>query len=118
MQINEIFELAQYDEAYKFVLENKISVIKDLGDEKYQIIELPQPTLDELASLKRLERDMVLAKSDFMFNSDYPVTTENESKLTQYRQYRQYLRDIPAHVNFPKVEIMTFDEWLSIFCQV
>lgn len=55
MNINDIFDLNKYDEAYKFVSENKGTTIKDLGDGKYQIVELAKPTLDELKEAKRQE---------------------------------------------------------------
>ena len=55
MQINEIFDLSQYDKAYKFVSENEGITIQDLGARKYQIVEIPSPSLDELKALKREE---------------------------------------------------------------
>ena len=55
MQINEIFDLSQYDEAYAFVSENEGATIQDLGDGKYQIIKLPELALDELKKAKREE---------------------------------------------------------------
>lgn len=55
MQINEIFDLSQYDEAYKFVCGNKGITIKDLGGGKYKIVELPKPSLDDLKLAKRKE---------------------------------------------------------------
>lgn len=55
MQINDIFDLSQYDEAYKFVSENKGTTIQDLGMGKYQIVEFSKPSLDELKLIKRVE---------------------------------------------------------------
>lgn len=55
MQINEVFDLSQYDEAYKFVSGNKETTIKDLGGGKYKIVELPKPSLDDLKLAKRAE---------------------------------------------------------------
>ena len=55
MQINDIFDLSQYDEAYKFVINNTDVTIKDLGDGKYQLVELPKPSLEELKIIKRAE---------------------------------------------------------------
>lgn len=55
MQINEVFDLSQYDEAYKFVSENEGTTIEDLGGGKYKIVELPKPSLDELKLAKREE---------------------------------------------------------------
>lgn len=55
MNINDIFGLDKYDEAYQFVSENKGTTIKDLGNGKYKIVELPKPSLDELKAEKRAE---------------------------------------------------------------
>ena len=55
MNINDIFDLSQYDEAYKFVSENKGTTIEDLGGGQYKIVTIPTPTLDELKTEKREE---------------------------------------------------------------
>ena len=55
MDINIVFGLDQYDEAYAFVNENEGTTIQDLGDGQYQIIELPKPSLTELKDAKREE---------------------------------------------------------------
>lgn len=55
MNLNDIFGLSRYDEAYKFVSENKGTTIEDLGGGKYKIVELPKPSLDELKLAKRAE---------------------------------------------------------------
>lgn len=61
MQINDIFDLSQYDEAYKFVSENKGTIIQDLGDGQYQLIAIPEPSLDEL---KQQKHDEINAERD------------------------------------------------------
>ncbi len=55
MQINDIFTIEQYDEAYAFICKNQGTKIVDLGNGQYSIVEIPQPTLDELKALKRAE---------------------------------------------------------------
>ena len=55
MQINDIFDLDKYDEAYKFVSENEDAIIEDLGQGQYKIIEIPKPSLEELKKQKREE---------------------------------------------------------------
>lgn len=55
MDINIVFGLDQYDEAYAFVSENAGTTIQDLGDGQYQIVELPKPSLTELKEAKREE---------------------------------------------------------------
>lgn len=55
MNINDIFSIEQYDEAFDFVSKNEGTTIQDLGEGKYQIIKLPEPSLEELKNLKREE---------------------------------------------------------------
>lgn len=54
---------------------------------------------DELkATNARLERDALLRESDWTQVLDSPLT---DDKKTQYRTYRQALRDITLHQNWP-----------------
>ncbi len=46
----------------------------------------------------RTERDIRLAKTDFLMASDYPLTTEER---LLWQAYRQALRDITKHTLFP-----------------
>lgn len=55
MQINDIFDLSKYDEAFEFVSQNEGTTIQDLGNEQYKIVELSKPSLDELKTEKREE---------------------------------------------------------------
>lgn len=55
MNINDIFDLYQYDEAFDFVSKNEGTTIQDLGEGKYQIVEIPKSSLDELKEAKRAE---------------------------------------------------------------
>lgn len=64
MQINEIFDLSKYDEAYKFVSENKGTTIEDLGNGQYKIVELSKPSLDELKLAKRAEINQARDKAE------------------------------------------------------
>ena len=40
-------------------------------------------------------------------------TTESEDTYRNYLLYLQYLRDIPQSVNFPNIEVLTFDKWVN-----
>ena len=55
MQINDIFYLSDYDEAYEFISNNEGTTIQDLSGGRYKIIKLPSPSLDELKLAKRAE---------------------------------------------------------------
>ena len=41
-------------------------------------------------------------------------TTESEDTYRNYLLYLQYLRDIPQQLEFPNIEVLTFDEWLNL----
>ena len=108
MNINDIFTIEQYDEAYEFVIENEGTTIEDLGGRQYQIVELPKPSLDELKLAKRAERDTMLKSTDIYMLSDYPVA---DAEREQYKQYRKYLRDYTLAENWWQTEPLGFDEW-------
>ena len=38
-------------------------------------------------------------------------TTESEDTYRNYLLYLQYLRDVPQQLEFPNIEVLTFDEW-------
>ena len=79
-----------------------------VGDGTYRLEEIPEPTTDELAAQKRLERDNLLAETDKYMLPDFPIT---EEKLAQYKAYRQYLRDLPEQAGFPNVDVLSFGDW-------
>ena len=60
------------------------------------------------AAERRLERNMLIAATDKYMFADYPIS---EGEREKYRQYRQYLRDIPEQESFPDEAIKTFGEW-------
>ena len=68
----------------------------------------PEPSVEELSAQKRSERDAMLRATDVYMLSDFPISDE-EREL--YKQYRQYLRDLPTAEGFPEVEVMRFEEW-------
>ena len=38
-------------------------------------------------------------------------TTESEDTYRSYLIYLQYLRDVPQQLEFPNIEVLTFDKW-------
>lgn len=56
--------------------------------------------LDDISkhSLARAHRNKLLAESDFSQMTDVPMTDE---KRAEWRTYRQQLRDLPAHEDWP-----------------
>ena len=56
----------------------------------------------------RAKRNELLCQTDKYMLADFPVA-EDEREL--YRQYRQYLRDVPEQEDFHDEAIKTFEEW-------
>ena len=110
MNINDIFELDKYNEAYEFVSENKGTTIEYLEGGKYKIVELPKTTIEELSEIKRIERNSLLGKTDAKMLPDFPISAE-EKEL--WLLYRQYLRDITKDPAFPNVDVLNFANWLG-----
>ena len=61
--------------------------------------ELPPPSTSFLAAQIRSQRDALLAKSDWTQAEDSPLSSCEKEK---WRQYRQFLRDIPTQKGFPE----------------
>ena len=57
-------------------------------------------SIDHLKSQKRIDRNELLAETDWMANSDYNMSDE-------WKAYRQALRDLPAQSGFPNVDFPT-----------
>ena len=58
-------------------------------------------TDEELASLARSDRNLLLDQSDWTQMPDSPLTDEVK---TSWATYRTALRDLPAHENWPSLE--------------
>ncbi len=65
-------------------------------------------TSEQKAESKRAERDVILKATDVYMLPDFPIS-EDQREL--YKQYRQYLRDLPAMEGFPEIGVMSFKEW-------
>ena len=79
--------------------------------------EKPEPTIEEKSNQVKSIRNQYL--SDTLARCDrYEKqkaigldTTEFEDTYRNYLLYLQYLRDIPQQLEFPNVEVLTFDKW-------
>lgn len=90
--------------------QNNAMIVK-LDSDEYEIVAIPDSTTDEIASQKRAQRNALLEATDkYTSVPDLPITDEVRE---QYKEYRQYLRDIPTNPAFPNVEILTFDAWVE-----
>lgn len=64
------------------------------------IVSDPVPLTDEQqAIIVRAKRDALLAETDYLLMSDYPVSEET---LEAVKAYRQALRDVPEQSGFPQ----------------
>lgn len=109
----------EYEQIFRFVNEkcNKSGEYAvDCFDNRYTVRKKSEiearvasmVTPEQKAESRRYERDAKLKATDVYMLPDYPIS-EGERGL--YKQYRQYLRDLPAAENFPEVEVMSFKEW-------
>lgn len=101
-EIGQIFEGEYPPEAAVFCNSRGDCYIDEIepqnGVRRFQIVAVPEPTLDELASQVRAERDMKIAKTDYYMMPDYPSDSNN---IEEMKVYRQALRDIPKQEGFP-----------------
>ena len=76
-----------------------ITELEKEGDKRrFQIVAVPEPTTEEIAAQVRAKRDALLAETDFLMMSDYPLGEEDATAL---KAYRQELRDVPTQEGFP-----------------
>lgn len=74
-----------------------------------KIVERPAGVDDEArAAMVRVERDQKLWASDWTQLPDAPLT---DAQKAAYGTYRQALRDLTDHVNFPNLEA---DDWPQV----
>lgn len=60
--------------------------------------DLAPQTTDELAALARINRDKLIATTDYLVMPDYPIAADLLGKV---KAYRQALRDITNQEDFP-----------------
>ena len=77
-------------------------MIELTDDEQAELNKLKDAYVEgtELKAIKRLERNALLAETDWMACSDYAMTDA-------WKTYRQALRDLPAQSGFPDVDFPT-----------
>lgn len=76
----------------------KFAVGQTVAMKQYKIVEIPAPTTEEVAAQVRSQRDALIAQTDYLMMSDYPISEEDKTLL---ETYRQALRDIPEQEGFP-----------------
>lgn len=76
----------------------KYAVGQTVMMKRYKLVEIPEPTTEEVAAQMRAQRDSMIAQTDYLMMSDYPISEEDKTLL---ETYRQALRDIPEQEGFP-----------------
>tara|TARA_R100000329_G_scaffold151439_2_gene147574 strand:- start:1055 stop:1456 length:402 start_codon:yes stop_codon:yes gene_type:complete len=92
------------------VLEGSVSDPSTQMVKNGALVSKPQDEIDaaasaEASSINRLDRNSELTATDWTQVSDAPLT---DSKKAEWRVYRQALRDLPAHTNWP---LLNEEDW-------
>ena len=66
-------------------------------------------TIEDNKKLVRSQRNTLLSQTDWALTSDTPLTEEQKTEATTYRQA---LRDLPAQEGFPDVAFPTKPDFL------
>lgn len=102
-EIGQIFEGEYPPEAAFWCNDCGDRYIKEIepqnGVLRFQIVAVPEPTDDNLASQVRAERDMRIAETDYYMMPDYPADPET---LEVVKNYRKALRNITLQSGFPR----------------
>lgn len=83
----------------------------------YQLVKRQAPSLDELKTLKRAERDNMINSYIWRvqrYEQQSKLggeTTDTEEDYLELLNYIQFLRDLPESPDFPNIDILTFDDW-------
>ena len=100
-EIGQIFDDVYPPEAAMWCNSNgavMVELDKVDGKRRFEIQAVPAPTTEELAESARAQRDALIAETDYLMASDYPLTDEKREEL---KTYRQALRDVPEQEGFP-----------------
>ena len=90
-------QVTEYSKLAEWCNKNNAMIV-DQGD-YYEAVPVPEPTVQELASSVRSQRNAKLSATDYLIVPDYPISPED---LEAVKVYRQALRDIPEQSGFPK----------------
>ena len=116
------YDTDEYSKMVDFVVANGLEIL-DKRPEYFEIVEPKKPTQEELdeqnANRIRSIRGEYMAETlnkVERYETQKVIgldTTESEDTYRNYLLYLQYLRDIPQQLEFPNIEVLTFDEWIE-----
>ena len=114
------YDTDEYSKMVDYVVANGYEIL-DKRPEYFEIVEPKKPTQEELdeqnANRVRSIRGEYMAETlnkveryekQKVIGLD---TTESEDTYRNYLLYLQYLRDVPQQLEFPNIEVLTFDKW-------
>ena len=116
------FNYEEYAKMAEFCRENNLE-IEDKRPECFEIVEPKKPTQEELDAQNANKIRSI--RSEYMAETLNKVeryetqkaaeidTTESEETYKKYLIYLQYLRDVPQQLEFPNIEVLTFDKWIE-----
>ena len=114
------YDTDEYSKMVDYVVANGYEIL-DKRPECFEIVEPKKPTQEELDEQNANRIRSI--RSEYMAETLNKVeryetqkvigldTTESEDTYRSYLLYLQYLRDIPQQLEFPNIEVLTFDEW-------
>ena len=116
------YDCDEYSKMVDFVMANGYEIL-DKRPECFEIVEPKKPTQEELDEQNANRIRSI--RGEYMAETLNKVeryetqkaagldTTESEDTYRNYLLYLQYLRDVPQQLEFPNVEVLTFDEWIE-----
>lgn len=110
------FTLEEYDKYYSELQEGYM--IQEIepkdGERQFEVVKIPEPTIEEKSARKREERDYLLnTVVDPVVTNPLRWEDLSDAEKSKYRAYRLYLLDIPQQEEFPDIEIKSFEEFLQ-----
>lgn len=100
MELGTVFTLNEYDEAYQYVSENGYTIqeIEPKGEERqFKIVEIPQPTEEELKQRRISELKAKLAETDYVVIkiAEGEATAEEYAEvLVNRRAWREEINEL------------------------
>ena len=99
-ELGTIFTLDNYEGAYNYVMENGYTIeeIEPKGEERqFKIVEIPQPTEEEIKQARISELKAKLAETDYAvikINEGVSTTEEYADVLANRKTWREEIREL------------------------
>ena len=106
-----------YTEAAIWCNENNAMIVQE--EDGYYIRSIPEHTAEQLAVLKRAERDTAINSIIWRvqrYEQQKQLcieTADSEETYHKILEYIQYLRVLPQSQNFPNMDVKNFNEWIG-----